>query len=83
MSVADIQDTKLFRNNVWTADGYLFLHSGRPLLVADEPAKRNKGVGIVLDKAAMEAWRESGEEWEAVSSLIITARLKSARKGQR
>ena len=83
VSVAGIQETKWFGNDVWTADGYTFLHPGRPLPEADEPAKRNEGVGIALDKAATEAWRESGEEWEAVSSRIITARLKLARKGQR
>ena len=31
MSVAGIQETKWFGKDVWQADGYTFLHSGRPL----------------------------------------------------
>ena len=37
---------------------------------------RNQGVGIVLDPAMATSWRESGEVWKAVSSRIVSARLK-------
>ena len=40
-------------------------------------------MGIALDKRATAAWKEAGEEWEAVSSRIVTMRMKLARVGQR
>ena len=48
-----------------------------------ENAIRREGVGIALDEKATAAWRAAGEAWEAVSSRIVTARLKLARRGQR
>ena len=60
----------------------MFLHSGRPLPVSDADAVRNEGVGILLDPKATAAWRNAGEVWEAVSSRIVTARLKWVSKGQ-
>ena len=42
-----------------------------------------KGVGILLDERATNAWRATGEAWDAVSSRIVTARLKTTRVGQR
>ena len=59
------------------------LHSGRSLPVGDDNATRREGVGIALDEKATAAWRAAGEIWEAVSSRIVTARLKLARLGQR
>ena len=55
---------------------YIFLHSGRPLPGDQERASRNEGVGIALDEKATLAWKNAGEVWEAVSSRIISARLK-------
>ena len=83
MSVAGIQETKWFGVDVWPADGYTFLHSGRPLPRDGESAARNEGVGIALNEKATAAWKEAGEAWEAVSSGIVTARLKIASQGQR
>ena len=83
VSVAGIQETKWFGKDVWFADGYTFLHSGRPLPSDRERATRNEGVGIALDQRATTAWKEAGEMWEAVNSRIITARLKLAKSGQR
>ena len=40
-------------------------------------------MGIVLDEEATAAWKEAGESWEAVSSRIITMRMKLARASQR
>ena len=48
-----------------------------------ENAIKREGVGIALDEKARAAWRAPGEAWEAVSSRIVTARLKLARRGQR
>ena len=78
VSIAGIQETKWFGNDVWPADGYTFLHSGRPLPSDQERAARNEGVGIALDKKATAAWKNAGEVWEAVSSRVVMARLKWA-----
>ena len=83
VSVAGIQETKWFGRDVWTAEGYTFLHSGRPLPSDGDQATRNEGVGIALDRKATEAWKAAGEKWEAVSSRIVLARLKLAGCGQR
>ena len=37
----------------------------------------------MLDKDGVTAWKDAGECWEAVSSRVVTARLKVARNGQR
>ena len=63
--------------------GYTFLHSGRPLPVGEGPAVRKEGVGIALDERATAAWKEAGQVWNAVSSRIVTARLKLTSVGQR
>ena len=83
MSVGAIQETKWFGNDIWYAEEYTFLYSGRSLPVGDDNATRREGVGIALDEKAPAAWRATGEIWEAVSSRIVTARLKLARLGQR
>ena len=59
-----------------SAGGYTFLHSGCPLPGDQERASRNEGVGIALTKKATVAWKDAGEVWEAVSSRMISARLK-------
>ena len=82
--VAGIQETKWFGKDVWpAAEGFTFLHSGRPLPANGEDAARNEGVGIMLNPKATAAWRDAGELWKAVSSRIVTARLKWVGKGQR
>ena len=84
ISVAGIQETKWFGKDVWpAAEGFTFLHSGRPLLANGEDAARNEGVGIMLNPKATAAWRDAGELWKAASSRIVTARLKWVGKGQR
>ena len=83
VAVAGIQETKWFGQDVWNADGYTLLHSGRTLPRDGEPLLRNKGVGIVLDRHATVAWKNAGETWQAVSSRIVTARLQIAQRGCR
>ena len=83
VSVAGIQETKWFGNDVWVADGYTLLHSGRPLPSENDRAVRNEGVGNVLDTKATAAWKEAGEKWEAVSSRVVTARLMLSNARQR
>ena len=62
---------------------YTFLNSGRPLPEDQEKASRNEGVGIALDEKATVAWKNAGEVWEAVSSRIISARLKWVHTGKK
>ena len=76
VSVAGIQESKWFGSDVWRAGEYTFLHSGRPLPSDSDRATRNEGVGIALDEKASAAWRNAGEQWEAVSSRLVTARLR-------
>ena len=83
VAVAGIQETKWFGQDVWNADEYTLLHSGRALPGDGEPLLRNEGVGIVLDRYATVAWKKAGETWEAVSSRIVTARLQIAQRGCR
>ena len=83
VAVAGIQETKWFGGDVWTADGYTLLHSGRPLPEENDPQVRNESVGILLNQDATRAWKDAGESWEAISSRLVMARLKVARAGQR
>ena len=68
---------------MWTVDGYTLLHSGRTLPDETVPQVRNEGVSILLDRYATMAWKNAGETWEAVSSHVVTARLKVIGRGQR
>ena len=81
VSIAGISETKWFGKDLYDVEGYMILHSGRPLPDDDSPMVRNEGVGIVLDREMTAAWREAGEVWEAVSSRIVCARLKLAGQG--
>ena len=83
VSVAGIQETKWFGKVVWPVGRYTFLHSGHPLPGDQERASRNEGVGIALDEKATVAWKNAGEVWEAVSSRIISARLKWVHTGKK
>ena len=64
-------------------DKQLSIISGRPLPGDQERASRNEGVGIALDEKATVAWKNAGEVWEAVSSRIISARLKWVHTGNK
>lgn len=77
VSVAVIQVFKWFGMDVWTAERYTYLHSGRPLCTEDERRMRNEfeGVGITLDAKATAAWKEAREFWRVVSSRIVTAKV--------
>ena len=83
VSVGAIQETKWFGSDVCEAEGYLFLHSGCLLPREGESAGRNEGVGITLDESTTKACKVAGEVWSAVSSHIVTARLKVTSAGQR
>ena len=66
------------------SEEYTFLHSGRPLPTSEDVhATWNEGARIPLNEKATIAWRAAREKWRAVSSRIVTARLKFVAKGQR
>ena len=71
VSIAGISETKWFGKNLYDVEGYVILHSGRPLPDDDSPMVQNEGVGIVLGREMTAAWREAGQVWEAVSSRIV------------
>ena len=81
MSIAGINETKWFGKDLCDVEGYLILHSGRPLPDDDSPMVQDEGVGTVLDHEMTAAWREAGEVWESVSSRTVCARLKLAGQG--
>ena len=52
VTIASIQETKWFGQDVWTVDGCTLLHPGHNLPGDGELFLRNEGVGIVLDQRA-------------------------------
>ena len=69
VNVAGPQETKWFGSDVWRAGGSTLLHSGRPVPGADEPCRRNEGVGILLNACLTAAWKRGGEQWRAASEF--------------
>ena len=83
VDIAGIQETRWFGNDVWSTAGSTFLHSGRPLPTPGEPARRNEGVGILMNSKMTKAWRLGGEQWRSVSSRVVSARFLLGAKGDR
>lgn len=82
MNITGISETKWFGQAVYNVEGYTILHSGWPIPGEAQAVERNEGVGLVLDPQMTIAWRNTGESWKAVSSRIVTARLKFARQDE-
>lgn len=61
---------------MYKVEDHVILHSGCRLPGEGETVKRVEGLGIVLSQVVTKAWRESGEEYEAIGYRIITTRLK-------
>ena len=80
MNVTGISETKWFGQAVYEVEGYTILHSGHPIPEESQTAEQNDGVGIALDPQMKTAWKEAGEIWKAVSSWIVTARIKITRQ---
>ena len=89
MNVTGSSETKWFGQAVYEVEGYIILHSERPILGESQTAEKKerswhsigeRDVEIVLDPQMTIAWRERGEIWKAVSSRIVTARTKIARE---
>ena len=89
MNVTRSSETKWFGQAVYEVEGYIILHSECPIPGESQTAKKKerswhsigeRDVEIVLDPQMTIAWREPGEIWKAVSSRIVTARIKVARE---
>ena len=81
VNVVGISETKWFGSAVYSVEGHVILHSGRQVPADGNKTLRNKGVAvIVLDPTVAENWKSSGGEWQAVSSRIVSARLKLGEK---
>ena len=63
----------------WKGTPYSILDM-HPIAGESQTAKQNEGVGIILDPQMTTAWKEAGKIWKAVSSWIVTARIKIARQ---
>eukprot|EP00117_Sycon_ciliatum_P027914 scpid27779/ scgid3366/ Craniofacial development protein 2; p97 bucentaur protein len=83
VGVAGIQETKWFGSDVWPIGNCTFVHSGRPIPTGGEPARRNEGVGIWMNPEMSAAWQRGGEQWDPVSSRIVTARILLHAKGDK
>ena len=70
MAITGIQETKWFGSDVWNADGYTLLHSGRPLPDEGEPQVRNKGVAMQTPSRYYSLLR-----WEWSNSYIHVVQL--------
>ena len=73
---AAVSETKWFGKNVYEIEDHVMLQSGKQTPGVGEPVKRGEGVGIILNKDTAKAWREGGEQWNPISSRILSARLK-------
>ena len=76
VSAAGISEMKWFGEAIYQVEDYNILRSGCPV-PNESPFLRNEGVGIVFDLALTTVWKEAGEEWKAVRSRIVRARLKT------
>jgi len=65
MSITGITESKWFGQGVYEVDGFVMVHSGKPLPSEDDSGLRNPVVAAAL--------RDSGECWKAVSSRIVYA----------
>jgi len=60
ISITGISESKWFSQGVYDVDGFVMIHSERPLPSGDDPVLRNEGVGIVMNPIVAAAWRDSG-----------------------
>ena len=76
MCITGVSESKWFGQGVYEVDGFVMVHSGRPLPIGNDSVLRNEAVGIVMNPVVAAAWRDSGECWKAISSRIVYAPMK-------
>ena len=62
VSVAALQETKWYGNDVYRVGESIVLAAGRPVPPPGEHLQRGEGVALVLNCQAVRAWREAGEQ---------------------
>ena len=67
VSVAALQETKWYGNDVYHVRESIVLAAGHPVTPPGEHFQRGEGVALVLNGQAVRAWREAGEQWKAWS----------------
>ncbi|CAM4752602.1 unnamed protein product, partial [Rotaria magnacalcarata] len=72
IQVAALAETKIPDSGVCVVNGYTFIYSGTP---SQQLSKSAHGAAVCLGPEASAAWKNSGAQWEAVSSRIVTARI--------
>ena len=60
---------------MYEVDGFVMVHSGRPLTTGDDPVLRNEGGGIMMNLVVAAGWRDSGECRKAISSRIVYTQM--------
>ena len=74
VTVAALQETKWFGNEVYKVGESLVLTAGRP--VPQEDRQRGEGVALVLRGPAVHAWKAGGSRWKSWGSRIVSASLR-------
>ncbi|CAF2946844.1 unnamed protein product [Rotaria sp. Silwood2] len=70
--VAALAETKIPDSGVCVVNGYTFIYSGSP---SELLSKSAYGAAVCLGPEATNAWKNSGAQWEAVSSRLVTVRI--------
>lgn len=77
IDIAGLQETHWFGADTYQVQDRVIITSGRPVPGENAPnRRRGEGVAIVLNKFTADAWRCGGCTVNAVSSRMLTARLK-------
>ena len=77
VSVAALQETKWYGNDVYRVEESIVLAAGLPVPPPGQHLQRGEGVALVLNGRAVRAWREAGEQWKAWSQQLVLARLQT------
>ena len=56
MSITGVSETKWFGQGVYEVDGFVMVHSGRPVPGESDLVIRNEGVGIIMSPSVAAAW---------------------------
>ena len=76
VAAAGLQETHWFGQNIYAVNGFTVICSGRPTPGEEDNRRRGEGVALVLNRDTTSAWRAGSCVWNAVSSRIVSVRLK-------
>ena len=72
IQAAALAETKIPESGVCGVNGCTFIYSGLP---SQSLSKSACGAAVCLSPEATRAWKDSGSQWEAVGSRIVTVRI--------